>query len=71
MSQDGLRALQEELKASPPAALAELTPAQLRSLARAVREARHRQAGELAAASEQALQHIPRMLRAPIRRMFG
>ncbi len=71
MSQDGWKALQAELKASPPAALKELKPAQQRALAKAIRDVRHRQAAELAAAGDDALQHIPRMLRVPIRRMFG
>ena len=71
MSQDGWKALQAELKTPPPAALKELKAKELRALAEAIRDARHRQAAELAAAGDDALQHIPRMLRVPIRRMFG
>jgi hypothetical protein len=71
MSQDGLKALQAELRGPPPAALSELSPDQLRSLAKAIRDARHRQAAELSAAGDDALKHIPKMLRVPVRRMFG
>ena len=71
MSQDGLNELAAELRAAPPAGLAALDDEQLRDLAAAVREARHRQAAELAAAGNQALSHIPRVLRIPIRRVLG
>jgi hypothetical protein len=71
MSTDRLNALEEQLGAKPPEALSALTDRQVRDLVGAVKEARHRQAAELAAASEQALRHIPKLLRAPLRKMLG
>jgi hypothetical protein len=63
----GLRALEAELRAPAPQALSE---AQLQDLAAAIRDARRRQAAELTAAGEKALSHIPRLLRAPVRRVL-
>ena len=71
MSQDGLTALEAELGAKPPGDLAQLTAEQQRALARAIRDARHRQAAPLTAAGDQALQHIPKLLRVPIRKVLG
>jgi len=68
---DGLRALEEQLRAPAPAGLAHLTDQQLRDLAVTVRDARRRQAAELATAGEQALAHIPRLLRGPLRKALG
>jgi len=66
----GWRALQAELRAPAPPALKALSEAQLQDLAAAVRDARRRQAAELIAAGEKALGHIPRLLRAPVRRVL-
>lgn len=63
-------AIERELAGSPPAGLRRLTTEQRDDLARAIRDAKHRQAAALAAAGEQALALIPRILRGPIRRMF-
>jgi hypothetical protein len=63
-------AIERELGGSPPAGLARLTPEQREDLAAAIRDAKRRQAAALAAASEQALGLIPRILRGPIRRLF-
>jgi hypothetical protein len=71
MAEDRLRALEEELRSAPPPGLARLTDEQLEHLAAAVRDARHRQAAELQTAGDEALRHIPRMLRAPVRRIVG
>jgi hypothetical protein len=71
MSPDRLKLLDEQLGASAPRALAELTDAQVRDLADSVRTARHRQAAELAAAGEQALRHIPKLFRGPVRKVAG
>ncbi len=71
MSRDGLNALAAELRDTPPSSLSALTEDQLRDLTGAVRDARHRQAGELAAAGDQALSHIPKLLRIPVRRVLG
>jgi hypothetical protein len=63
-------AIERELGASPPSGLGRLTPEQRDDLAQAIRDARHRQAAALAAAGEQALELIPRLLRRPVRRLF-
>lgn len=70
MAGKGLRALEAELRASAPGAIKQLSDDQLQDLAAAVREARHRQAAELTAAGEKALGHVPRLLRAPVRRVL-
>ena len=67
----GLEAVERQLRAPAPAGLRDLDDADLRALAQAVRQARHRQAAELEAAGDKALALVPRMLRGPIRRMLG
>jgi hypothetical protein len=64
-------AIERELAASPPAALGRLSPEQRDDLAAAIRDAKRRQAAALAAAGDQALGLIPRLLRGPIRRLFS
>ncbi len=71
MSNAGWDALAAELRATPPRGMAQLSPPQLEHLAGAVADARRRQRAELATASEQALSHIPGLLRGPVRRVFG
>ena len=71
MSDVGLRALEVQLGAPAPPTLEGLPDAALQDLAVSVRQARHRQAAELASAGDKALALVPRMLRAPIRRMLG
>jgi hypothetical protein len=71
MADDGARTLAAQLGAKPPAGIAGLDAEHLRDLAEAVHEARRMQAAELAAASERAYGQIPRLLRGPIRRIFG
>jgi hypothetical protein len=63
-------AIERELGAGPPPGLRELTPEQRDDLAQAIRDAKRRQTAALAAAGEQALGLIPRILRVPIRRLF-
>jgi hypothetical protein len=70
MANDGLRVLEKELSGSVPSAIRSLEGEAVKDLAGAIREAKRRQTQELAAAGEQALDHIPRLLRAPIRKMF-
>ena len=67
----GLEAVERQLRAPAPEGLRGLDDADLRALAQAVRQARHRQAAELEAAGDKALALVPRMLRGPIRRMLG
>lgn len=71
MSTDGLRGLTRTLGAAPPASVAGLADAQLLNLSEAVTAARRRQAAELAAAGDQALRHIPKLLRVPLRKVLG
>lgn len=71
MSKDRLQALDEQLGAPAPRAFAALSPDQVRDLAESVQAARHRQAAELAAAGDQALRHIPKLLRIPVRKVVG
>jgi hypothetical protein len=71
MSDEPLAALRTQLRASPPPALRGLSGADLDDLAAAVEAARRRQAAELAAAGDLAFNHIPRLLRGPIRRVLG
>ncbi len=71
MPDDGFQALEKELRAKAPDGLRALSHDDLRDLAGAVAEARRRQAAELDAAGDQALRHIPRLLRGPIRKVLG
>jgi hypothetical protein len=68
---DALRALEDEIRGAAPPTVAALDPAQVDDLAQAVAEARRRQAAEIAAAGDQALSHIPRLLRVAIRKVVG
>jgi len=63
--------LERELGGSAPPGVAELDSAHLEHLAAAVADARRRQAAEIAAAGDRALQHVPRPLRAAIRKVIG
>jgi hypothetical protein len=67
----GLEAVEHQLQAPAPAGLRNLAEADLLAFAAAVRAARNRQAAELAAAGDKAFALVPRILRGPIRRMFG
>lgn len=71
MDEHAVRALESELGGKLPPSLARLDREDLRDLTEAVKEARRRQAAELKAAGEQALQHIPRVLRGPVRKIAG
>jgi 3',5'-cyclic AMP phosphodiesterase CpdA len=71
MSQDAMNALEGQLGGPAPPGLAGLDDDQLRDLVDAIRAARHRQAAELTAASDRALEHIPWLLRIPLRKVLG
>ena len=71
MSDKGIQALEAQLQGPVPGALHDLDDRHLRELADAIRDARRRQAAELQAAGDQALSHIPRLLRIPIRKALG
>jgi hypothetical protein len=66
-----LIALEAELRAPAPAGLRRLGDAQLRDLATAIADERHRQAAALAAAGDQALGQLPRVIRIPIKKLLG
>jgi hypothetical protein len=68
---DGMQALQRELRGDVPPGLAELDSEHLHRLAEAVADAKRRQAAEIAAAGDQALKHVPRLLRVAIRKVTG
>lgn len=68
---DGLQALEAELGAGVPPGFRQLSAEQLHDLAEAVAEARRRQAAEIAGAADQALKHVPRLLRVAIRKVTG
>ena len=69
--EDALLALRKQLAAAPPPAVAQLGADELRHLSEAIAAARHQQAAELAKAGEKALGHIPKLLRAPVRKVLG
>jgi hypothetical protein len=71
VSSNGIKALEAQLRAPAPAGVRSLDDAHLLDLAEAITAARHNQAAELAAAGDQALSHIPRLLRGPVRRALG
>ena len=71
MGEDALSALEAQLRTRAPSGIAGLESDHLMHLADSVQAARRRQAAELAAAGEQALGHVPRLLRGPIRKIVG
>jgi hypothetical protein len=68
---EGIRALRRELRGDVPLGLAELDSEHLNQLAEAVADAKRRQAAEIAAAGDQALKYVPRLLRVAIRKVAG
>lgn len=72
MSQDAaVRSLEAQLGHRLPEGVMALAAEDLRDLAAALRDARHRQAAALHDAGDRALHRIPRLLRGPIRRIVG
>lgn len=67
----GREALAEALGATPPAGVGTLADEELGELAAMVRAARTEQRRELQEALHAALDHLPRPLRGPVRRVFG
>jgi hypothetical protein len=68
---DALTALRRQLGTDAPDGLGRLSDEELRDLTTALRDARRRQARALAEAGDRALDHIPRLLRGPVRRIVG
>jgi hypothetical protein len=71
MAQEALSQLREQLTGDVPEGVSKLADAELRDLAHAIRDARHREGEALAAAGERALERVPRLLRGPIRKVVG
>lgn len=69
--QAALATLATELRGPVPAGLRRLSPGEIEHLAAAIAEARHRQAAAIAAAAEQGLRFVPRLLRGPVRKVLG
>ena len=61
---------QAELGLADPTPLASLAPDELAWLRAAVRDAREREHAALTAAVDQALEHVPRLLRGAVRRIL-
>lgn len=62
--------LKRELGGAAPAVLAELGAAEQARLAATLKAAKQRQQKHLGEAIDEALRHIPALLRGPIRRLF-
>lgn len=71
MDDAAARALSDELGGSLPEGLEQLDDDELGELADALRTARERQAAVLEQATDEALGHVPRLLRGPVRRILG
>jgi hypothetical protein len=67
----GPSVLAKELDETPPSGLSVLTADEREDLAVAIADAKRRQARALADAGDQALNLIPRILRGPVRKLFG
>jgi hypothetical protein len=70
MTPDAKRELRAELGAAPPKGLDALSDAEVSDLAAALRSSQERQSAALAKAMEDALRHVPRLLRGPVRKMM-
>jgi hypothetical protein len=68
---DALNGLERELHAPVPPGLLGLGDSELRDLTTAIADERHRQAAALAAAGDQALGQLPRMIRIPLQKLLG
>lgn len=72
MGDDVLARLTTELGGRPPGGLARLDAASAEDLTRALREAKRRQSRELESAMRSSMDHVPRLLRGPTRKLlFG
>jgi hypothetical protein len=69
MADEALNELRQQLRGDVPPGLTALSESDLRDLADAIRDARHREGEALAASGERALHRVPRLLRGPIRKV--
>ena len=70
-SDDAVAELRKRLGADLPASVEALPADALRDLTEAVRSARSRQSSSLAAATEESLRHVPRLVRPVVRKVIG
>lgn len=70
MSHDA-KTLQQRLTGEPPAGIAALPAEDQQRLADAIGAARRRQGTALAAAAEESLRYVPKLLRGPVRKAVG
>jgi hypothetical protein len=71
MAVDNRAMLAQELGGPPPQGIAVLKADEVEVLVAALRQARRHQKDQLKQATEQALGHLPLLLRAPVRKIFG
>jgi hypothetical protein len=71
LADEGLKALEAELRATIPDGVRAIGDEHLKDLADAVTAVRHRQMAALAAAGDRALGHVPKLLRGPIRKIVS
>ena len=69
MADEALNELRRQLRGDVPPGLARLSESDLRDLAHALADARHREGEALAVSGERALDRVPRLLRGPIRKV--
>lgn len=69
MADEALNELRRQLRGYVPSGLAGLPESDLRDLAHALADARHREGEALAVSGERALERVPRLLRGPIRKV--
>ena len=71
MADSRLKVLGAELGAEAPAALAELSNEELAQLVACIREAKRAQKDQIRRAFDNALSHVPFLLRGPLKKMLG
>jgi hypothetical protein len=71
VASEALNELRRQLRGDVPPGLKRLSESELRDLAHAISDARHREGQALAASGERALERVPRLLRGPIRKVVG
>jgi hypothetical protein len=69
MAGEALNELRQQLRGHVPSGLSGLSESDLRDLAHAVADARHREGEALAVSGERALERVPRLLRGAIRKV--
>lgn len=71
MARADVEALTRELGGNAPEALSGLAPSHIAGLTAALRAARSRQKHQLDGALTRALEHLPFLLRTPVRKVLG